>query len=163
MVKLASQASDENVGARGTVATTVGLRKNGKTTTTTTNLAPLDPASAATGQAAASPAASSPSSNDLTQNKKVLYGLDDCPAWYLCIFLGLQVGYLFVRLCRYFDYYFPFLLPRSELKVLNISDKHRYFVRFADVCRYVIITVIFKRPCIGGNGTSEICNGHFSR
>jgi len=86
---------DDSAGAR---ATTVGLCKNGTTTTMTTTttmkLAPLDQASsAAADHAAASPAVLSPSSTTApAQDKKILYGLDDCPAWYLCIFLGLQVS-----------------------------------------------------------------------
>jgi len=78
------QVNDDGAGARP-VAMTVDLCKNG-TTTTTMNLAPVDPASAACDQSAPAP----PSVVE-PEDKKILYGLDDCPAWYLCIFLGLQV------------------------------------------------------------------------
>ena len=77
--------NDEETGAR-TVATTVDLCKNGSTTTTTMSVEPIEPASAATDQPA-----STSQPPPAAEDKKILYGLDDCPAWYLCIFLGLQV------------------------------------------------------------------------
>jgi len=85
---------DSAAGARA-VATTVDLCKNG-TTTTTMNLAPLDPASAADDQPAST--RQPPTSTDHARDNKILYGLDDCPSWYLCIFLGLQVIILYITL-----------------------------------------------------------------
>jgi len=86
-------------------AMTADLSKNGTTTTTTTmNLASSNPPTSAAVDQPASAAPTRqplPSSNDLAQNNKILYGLDDCPSWYLCVFLGLQVT-LFSRLCQRF-------------------------------------------------------------
>jgi len=97
---LVSQMNDDSAAGARAVATTVDLCKNGTTTTTTTtmNLAPLDPASAADDQPAST---HQPSTSTDQARNKILYGIDDCPSWYLCVFLGLQV-ILFFRLCRYF-------------------------------------------------------------
>ena len=85
--------NDDSGGARP-VAMTVDLCKNGTTTTTTTmNLSPSKPPTSAAVDQPASPAPTRqpPPPKDQAQNNKILYGLDDCPSWYLCIFLGLQV------------------------------------------------------------------------
>jgi len=87
--------NDDSAGAR-VVGTTVDLCKNG-TTTTTMNLAAIDAASAAGDQpASAASTRPPPPSTGHAPDNKILYGLDDCPSWYLCIFLGLQV-ILFTR------------------------------------------------------------------
>lgn len=80
------QVNDDEAGARP-VAMTVDLCKNGSTTTTTMSLEPLEPTSAAANQPAQPPLAA----DSKPEEKKVLYGLDDIPSWYLCIFLGFQV------------------------------------------------------------------------
>ena len=82
-----SQVNDGDAAARP-VATAVDLCKNGSTTTTTMGGEQIELSAApAAGDQPASKSQSSPAADD----KKILYGLDDIPSWYLCIFLGLQV------------------------------------------------------------------------
>jgi len=84
------EVSEENAGARA-VAMTVDLCKNGSTTTATMNLEPLEPPTSASAADKPAPTRHSAQRAGNEQEKKILYGLNDCPSWYLCIFLGFQV------------------------------------------------------------------------
>ena len=71
------QVNDDGAGA-GSVATTVDLYENGKTATNVDHPPP------------ATEKRHTPPTTKAYDNT-ILYGLEDCPSWYLCIFLGFQV------------------------------------------------------------------------
>ena len=44
----------------------------------------------------------------------LLYGIDDVPPWYMCIFLGFQVSLQFFYFCFWKTFYYANFIPKNN-------------------------------------------------